>query len=231
MGCPQPVVFQLLDLHKWMISWGNSEQFLCPLLNYKGETLGTITYCCGFLALCGHLPSLYSFFGSLCSSDPPCSIASCWGFISSTGFFSGIKLIMRVHWSQVKALLLPESKALLVPCVSISALVPMEWVNAWVAPGSAHSPSVGLGAGWDEWLSAEVKRGTAPFCSSNMGLNWNFPAVKSCSCSCRSAARCGGIGLVVFWGFFRAPDKAMLCSLAVLAGFSPHPQFFFSRSA
>lgn len=185
MGCPQPVVFQLLDLHKWMISWGNSKQFSCPLLNYK--TLGTTTSCCGCLALCGHLPSLYSVFRSLCSSVSPCSIASCWGFISGTGFFSGIKLMMRVHWSQVKTLLLPESKAVF--CVSISALVPMEWVNAWVAPcseewsGSAHSPSVGLGAGWDEWLSTELRRGTGPFCSSNMGLNWNFPAVKLYSCS------------------------------------------------
>lgn len=153
MGCPQPVVFQLLDLHKWMISWGNSKQFSCPLLNYK--TLGTTTSCCGCLALCGHLPSLYSVFRSLCSSVSPCSIASCWGFISGTGFFSGIKLMMRVHWSQVKTLLLPESKALFF----VSALVPLCPWSEYLAQRSGLAQHTAHLWGWEPaGMSGWVRR-------------------------------------------------------------------------
>lgn len=157
MGWPQLVVFQFLDLHKWMISRGSQEQFLCLLLNYNREALGTMTYCCGCPAVCGHLPL-----------DAPLFISHIT-VLQCLSFLLGLLPPLRVHhwqwfllWSlkwlwectevTLRLCCCRRAKLFLVLCVSISAHVLGQWVNAGAAPGSESAqvqPTAQLW-GWDE---------------------------------------------------------------------------------
>lgn len=109
-------------------------------------------------------------------------------FITETGFFSVLWCTPAISLNQVKTLLLPESKALSVPCVSVSALVSMgeSCLTCARISGCVSGWPCSSSAGAGEWLGTcdWVRRGeegpplsAVMWASAEFFLMWNCTLV------------------------------------------------------